>query len=84
MRSTGRLAYKKIFGTFPWDVLPKPVPVVLLDAHLQSQGMEIRGGRSDMTPPLNSVTAECEHELVDPVADDTATTTRTGTRRSAG
>ena len=48
----------------------KHAPGDLLDAHLQTLGVEIRGGRSDMAPKLGSVMTEYEHECVEPVADD--------------
>ena len=59
VRSTGRLGYKKVLGTLnPADVLTKHVPGELLDAHLRTLGLELRGGRAETAPSLDMVTAE--------------------------
>ena len=59
VRSTGRLGYKKVLGTMnPSDICTKHVPGDLLDAHLRTLGMELRGGRAEVAPTLDSVTAE--------------------------
>ena len=59
VRSTGRLGYKKVLGTLnPSDILTKHVPGELLDAHLKTIGMEVRGGRSDVAPTLDALVAE--------------------------
>ena len=56
IRWTGRLGYKKVLGTLnPSDVLTKHVPGDLLDAHLKSLGMEVRGGRAEAAPTLDSL-----------------------------
>ena len=58
VRCTGRLGYKKVLGTRnPADILTKHVPVELLDAHLQTLGVESREGRAVSAPELNSVEA---------------------------
>ena len=59
VRSTGRLSYKKVLGTLnPSDVLTKHVPGDLLDAHLRTLGLEIRGGRAESAPSLDSLVVE--------------------------
>ena len=59
VRSTGRLAYKKVLGTLnPSDVLTKHVPGDLLDAHMRTLGLEIRGGRAESAPSLDSLTVD--------------------------
>ena len=53
---TGRLAYRKVLGTKnPADVLTKHVPAELLQKHLETLGVEFRGGRAESAPELNSV-----------------------------
>ena len=70
VRSTGRLGYKKVLGTLnPSDVLTKHVPGDLLDAHLKSLGMEVRGGRAGAAPTLDSVTIEYVSDWVEVVKD---------------
>ena len=66
VRSTGRLAYKKVLGTLnPSDVLTKHVPGDLLDCHLKTLGFEIRGGRADAAPNLDSITSEQVFEWIE-------------------
>jgi hypothetical protein len=58
VRSTGRLGYRKVLGSRnPADVLTKHVPAELLDAHLRTIGLEVRGGRAASAPALDSVEA---------------------------
>ena len=55
-RLTGRLAYKKVLGTKnPADVLTKHVPAELLQRHLETLCTEVRGGRAETAPELNSL-----------------------------
>ena len=59
VRSTGRLSYKKVLGTLnPSDILTKHVPGDLLDAHLKTLGMELRGGRAEAAPSLDELEIE--------------------------
>ena len=59
VRSSGRLAYRKVLGTLnPSDVLTKHVPGDLLDSHLTTLGVELRGGRAESAPTLNSLEVE--------------------------
>ena len=56
VRVSGRLAYHKVLGTKnPSDVLTKHVPGELLERHIETMGMESRGGRAESAPELNSV-----------------------------
>ena len=56
VRSTGRLSYKKVLGTLnPADVLTKHVPGDLLDVHLRTLGLEIRGGSAESAPSLDNL-----------------------------
>ena len=56
VRVSGRLAYRKVLGTKnPSDVLTKHVPGELLERHIESMGMDARGGRASSAPELNSV-----------------------------
>ena len=71
VKSTGRLGYKKVLGTLnPSDVLTKHVPGDLLDAHLRTLGMEVRGGRSDVAPTLDSVIVEYLCDWVEATKDE--------------
>ena len=55
-RLTGRLAYRKVLGAKnPADVLTKHVPAELLQKHLETLCVEIRGGRAETAPELNSL-----------------------------
>ena len=55
-RLTGRLAYRKVLGTKnPADVLTKHVPAELLQRHLETLCTEVRGGRAETAPELNSL-----------------------------
>ena len=55
-RLTGRLAYRKVLGTKnPADVLTKHVPAELLQRHLETLCTEVRGGRAEAAPELNSL-----------------------------
>ena len=56
----------------PSDVLTKHVPGELLDCHLRTLGLEIRGSRAETAPTLDSVTAERMMEWLEPEKDDTA------------
>jgi len=70
VRSTGRLSYKKVLGTKnPSDVLTKHVPGDLLNAHLESLGMEVRGGRAEVAPTLDSVTEEIHFDWTEMKAE---------------
>jgi hypothetical protein len=56
VRAEGRLSYKKVLGSRnPSDALTKHMPGPLLDTHIATVGLEIRGGRADSAPTLNSV-----------------------------
>ena len=56
VRITGRLAYKKVLGSRnPADILTKHVPSTLLDQHLGTVGVEVRGGRADSAPGLDEI-----------------------------
>ncbi len=58
VRSTGRLAYHKVLGSRnPADVLTKHVPAELLNVHLKTLGLEVREGRAETAPTLDSVEA---------------------------
>ena len=66
VRSTGRLGYKKVLGTLnPSDILTKHVPGILLDAHLRTLGMEVRGGRAESAPTLDSIAVEYVHDWIE-------------------
>ena len=68
VRSTGRLSYKKVLGTMnPSDVLTKHVPGELLDAHLKTLGMELRGGRADAAPTLDAIGIEYVEDWYEPM-----------------
>ena len=68
VRSTGRLGYKKVLGTLnPSDILTKHVPSELLDAHLKTLGMEVRGGRADAAPTLDAVDVEYIEDWYEPI-----------------
>ena len=55
-RLTGRLAYRKVLGSKnPADVLTKHVPADLLQKHLETLCTEVRGGRAETAPELNSI-----------------------------
>ena len=56
VRCSKRLWYKKVLGTRnPADVLTKHVPKELLDAHLITLGVELRGGRAESAPTLDQL-----------------------------
>ena len=60
------MGYKKVLGTRnPADVLTKHVPGELLRAHLQTIGVEYRGGRAETAPALDSVEAFTQEWVVD-------------------
>ena len=64
VRCTKRLAYKKVLGTRnPADLLTKHVPKELLDAHVITLGVEVRGGRAESAPTIDSVEAYTEEWL---------------------
>ena len=66
VRSTGRLAYKKVLGTMnPSDILTKHVPGDLLDCHLRTLGTEVRGGRAETAPTLDTVEAEYMYDWIE-------------------
>ena len=53
---TGRLKYWKVLGSKnPVDILTKHVPGELLEKHLETLNVEVRNGRADSAPELNSV-----------------------------
>ena len=55
-----------MLGTLnPSDVLTKHVPGDLLDCHLKTLGFEIRGGRADAAPNLDSITSEQVFEWIE-------------------
>ena len=61
VRSEGRLGYKKVLGSRnPADALTKHMAGTLLDQHVATVGMEMRGGRADSAPTLDSVEAYTE------------------------
>ena len=55
----------------PSDVLTKHVPGELLDCHLRTLGLEIRGVRAETAPTLDSMTAERTMEWIEAEKDDT-------------
>ena len=56
VRVTGRLAYKKVLGSRnPADILTKHVASTLLDQHVVTVGVEVRGGRADSAPTLDEI-----------------------------
>ena len=56
VRITGRLAYKKVLGRRnPADILTKHFASTLLDQHLGTVGVEVRGGRADSAPGLDEI-----------------------------
>ena len=56
VRSTNRLTYKKVLGTKnPADMLTKHMSAELLSRHMAVLGAELRGGRAETAPQLNSV-----------------------------
>ena len=56
VRSTKRLTYKKVLGTKnPADMLTKHMSAELLSRHMAVLGAELRGGRAETAPQLNSV-----------------------------
>ena len=58
VRTTGRLRYKKVLGSRnPADILTKHVPAELLSAHLRTLGVDVRDGRAESAPTLDSVEA---------------------------
>ena len=58
VRSTGRLAYHKVLGSRnPADILTKHVPAELLNAHVTTLGLELRGGRAETAPTLDALEA---------------------------
>ena len=60
-RAEGRLRYKKVLGSRnPADSLTKYMPATLMDQHVETIGLEFRGGRADSAPSLNSVEAYTE------------------------
>ena len=64
------MGYKKLQGTLDLsDVLTKHVPGDLLDAHLKSLGVEVRGGRAGAAPTLDSLTVEYVSNWIDVVND---------------
>ena len=53
---TGRLKYWKVLGSKnPADILTKHVPGELLERHLKTLNVEVRNGRAESAPELNSV-----------------------------
>ena len=53
---TGRLKYWKVLGSKnPADILTKHVPGELLERHLETLNVEVRDGRAETAPELNSV-----------------------------
>ena len=61
VRCSGRLTYKKVLGSRnPADILTKHVPKDLLNIHLVTLGLEIRGGRADTAPSIDVVEAYTE------------------------
>ena len=64
------IGYKTVLGTLnPSDVLTKHVPGDLLDAHLKSLGMEVRGGRAGVAPTLDPLMVEYITDWVEVVND---------------
>lgn len=60
-RAEGRLRYKKVLGSRnPADSLTKYMPATLMDQHIETVGLEFRGGRAESAPGLNSVKAYTE------------------------
>ena len=60
-RAEGRLRYKKVLGSRnPADSLTKYMPSTLMDQHVETIGLEFRGGRAEAAPSLNSVEAYTE------------------------
>jgi hypothetical protein len=56
VRSEGRLNYKKVLGSRnPADALTKYVPGVLMDKHMETIGVEVRGGRASSAPTIDNV-----------------------------
>ena len=61
VRSTGRLAYKKVLGTLnPADILTKYVPGDLLDSHIKTLNVEVRCGRAESAPSLDALEKKYE------------------------
>ena len=82
VRSTGRLSYKKVLGTLnPSDILTKHVPGELLDSHLKTLGMEVRGGRADAAPTLDSIGVEYIQDWYEPLRAKKVTFKETVTMR---
>ena len=58
VRSEGRLGYKKVLGSRnPSDALTKFMPGPLLDEHMATVGLDVRGGRADTAPTLDVIEA---------------------------
>ena len=50
------MGYKKVLGSRnPADALTKYMPSTLMDQHVETVGLEIRGGRADSAPGLDNV-----------------------------
>ena len=61
VRLEGRLGYKKVLGSRnPADALTKYMPSTLMDQHVETVGLEIRGGRADSAPGLDNVEPHTE------------------------
>ena len=59
VRTAGRLAYHKVLGSKnPSDILTKHVPADLLTKHLETLGVEVQEGRSEVAPELNTMEVE--------------------------
>ena len=61
VRTEGRLGYKKVLGSRnPSDALTKYMPGPLLDKHMSTVGLDVRGGRADTAPTLDVIEAYTE------------------------
>ena len=72
VRISKRLSYKKVLGSLnPADVLTKHVPKDLLNAHLVTLGVEMRGGRAESAPTLDNLEIYSEEWEETLIGDDT-------------
>ena len=56
---SGRLSYHKVPGEKnPADILTKYVPAELMNRHMETLNVELRGGRSEIAPELNYCVVE--------------------------
>ena len=56
VRATGRLSYKKVLGSGKAsDILTKRDAPILLDQHVTTVGVQVRGGRADSAPALDEI-----------------------------